>query len=84
VTVRQGDQHDEAGFAFDERGDGVHSLAEQQVAFPVAGHGPVVGFGGPLPNVDRAAELALPVHHTVAARSARPMTAAQIAAQFLA
>ena len=29
----------------------------------MAGHGPVVGFGGPFPNVERAAQLALTVHH---------------------
>ena len=47
----------------------LHALAEEQVAFPVAGHGPVVGFGGPFADVERAAELALAVHDRVAARA---------------
>ena len=48
----------------------LHPFAHEQVAFPMAGHRPVVGFGGPFANVERAAQLTLPVHHRVAARSA--------------
>ena len=50
----------------------------------MAGHGPVVGFGGPFPNVERAAQLALAVHHRVALRSTRGVSRPQIAGQFLA
>ena len=61
-----------------------HPLAEEQVAFPVAGHRPVVGLGGPFADVERAAELALAVHHRVAQRPAGGVSAAQIAGQLLA
>ena len=57
----------EAALAFDEGGDGGHAFAEEQVAFPMAGHGPVVRLGGPFADVERAAELALAVHDRVAA-----------------
>jgi hypothetical protein len=34
----------------------------------MAGDCPIVGVGGALPNVERAAQLSLTVHHSVAAR----------------
>ena len=83
VTVRERDQHDEAGLAFHERRHRVHPFPHQEVTFPMAGHGPVVGFGGPFPNVERAAQLALPVHHRVTARPTRRVPRPQISGQFL-
>ena len=83
MAVRQCDQHDEAGLAFHQRRHRVHPFAHQEVTFPMAGHGPVVGFGGPFPNVERAAQLALAVHHRVTPRPARRVPRPQIAGQFL-
>ena len=52
------DQHAVAGGALDEGGDeGAGVGADDQVAFPVAGHGAVVGFGGPLGDVDHVDDL---------------------------
>ena len=42
------------------------------------------GFGGPFPNVERPAQLALTVHHRVAAWPAGRVSRPQIAGQFLA
>jgi hypothetical protein len=36
VTVGELDEHDESAVALDERGDGGHALAVEQVAFPMA------------------------------------------------
>jgi hypothetical protein len=83
VPVRQRDQHDEAGLAFDQRRDRVHPFAHQEVAFPVSGHRAVVRFGGPFPNVERAPQLALAGHHAVATLPAGRVPAPQIAGQFL-
>jgi hypothetical protein len=47
----------------DEGGHRAHPLPEDQIAFPVAGHGPIVGLGGPFADVDGPAKLALVVHH---------------------
>ena len=49
----------------------------------MAGHGAVFGFGGPFPNVQRAAQLALTVHHRVAPWRRCRMPGPQIARQFL-
>jgi hypothetical protein len=82
--VRQRDQHDEAARAFDQRRHGAHALAHEEVAFPMAGHGTVVGFGRPFTDVEHAAQLALTVHHRVAPRPARRMPRAERAGQFFA
>ena len=43
------DQHPHPGGALDQGGDRAGAVgADDQVAFPVAGHGPVVGLGGTL------------------------------------
>ena len=47
MTVGQVDQHDQSGAAFDEGADGgAPVLADDEVAFPVAGDGPVLDLGG--------------------------------------
>ena len=53
VPVGQVHQHRVAGGAFDERGDrGLVGLAHDQVAFPVAGHRPVLDLGGAVADHD--------------------------------
>jgi hypothetical protein len=84
VAVRECDEHDEAGLAFHERRHRVHPFAHQEVTFPMAGHRSVVGFGGPFPNVECAAQLALTVHHRVSLRATGRVSGPQIAGQFLA
>jgi hypothetical protein len=84
VTVRQRDQHHEAALAFHEGRHRVHALAHEQVAFPVAGHGTVVRFGGSFTNVERGSQLTLAVHHRVASRPASRVLGTQKASQFLA
>ena len=45
ATVRQREQHHEAGLTFHKRGDrGQARLADDEVAFPVAGHRAVFHF----------------------------------------
>src|SRR5204862_5226951 len=52
------DQHAVAGGALDEGGDeGGVVGADDQVAFPVAGHGAVGGFGGSFADVGHAGDL---------------------------
>jgi hypothetical protein len=52
------DQQQEPGAALDQRGDPRHSLAQQQVAFPMAGHRPVISLSRPLADVHDAGQLA--------------------------
>ena len=52
VHARQVQQHREPGGALDERADRGAVEPDDEVAFPVAGHGPVVGLGGPLADQD--------------------------------
>jgi hypothetical protein len=61
VPVRQGDEHEVAGLTFDKRGNRGHALPEDEIAFPVPGHGPVVGLGWPFADAEHTAELALAV-----------------------
>src|SRR5262249_49289071 len=84
VSVRQRDQHHEAGRALHQGGHRVHALAHQQIAFPVTGNRAVVRFCGSFANTDSAAELALAVHHAVPARPPAGVSPAQVASEFLA
>src|SRR5207302_8410831 len=68
VTVRQADEHHEAGLALDERRDRAHALAEDQVTLPMTRDCPVVRFSRALADVHGVAELALAVHVRVAQR----------------
>ena len=52
VHRRQVQQHGEAGGALDQRADRRAVQAEDQIALPVPGHGPVLGLGGPLADQD--------------------------------
>ena len=61
VLARHPDQHHVAGMAFHQRRDLATVTAEQQVTFPVAGHGPVLGLGRPLTDRYRVTDLAQPV-----------------------
>ena len=52
------DEHPHPGGAFDQGGHRAGAVgADDQVAFPVAGHGPVVGLGGPFGDVDHPHDL---------------------------
>ena len=51
--------HGESGGPFDEGADGGAVEADDEVALPVAGYGPVVGFGWPLTDEDLVADEAL-------------------------
>ena len=82
VTLGQADEHHEPARAFDQGGHGAHALAEEQVAFPVAGHRPVLGLGGSLTDVDGASELAAPDVGELAGGPAGHSSAAQIPGQF--
>jgi len=50
VHARQVQRHGEPGGPFDEGADGGAVEADDEVALPVAGYGPVVGFGWSLAN----------------------------------
>lgn len=82
MPVGEPDEEYEAALAFDERGDGAHLFAEEQVAFPVPRDGTVVGLGGSLADVDRSSQLALAVHHGVSERPASGVPPTQVAGQF--
>ena len=57
AAVGQVQQHHVAGGALDEGADrGPAVLADDEVAFPVAGHGPVVGLGGPFADHDHVGD----------------------------
>ena len=58
AVVGQREQQAEPGGALGQHPDLGAGGAQQQVAFPVAGHGPVAGLGGPLGDVDPVGELA--------------------------
>ena len=69
-------QQHEPGGPLDQGADrGPPGRSDDQVAFPVAGHGPVRYLGGPLADHDHAGDLALAI-----SRPARP-TAGPPAAQ---
>ncbi len=50
--ARQAQQHHEPGRPLDERADRGAAKPEDQVALPVAGHGAILGLGGPLADHD--------------------------------
>ena len=51
-------QHGEPGGPFDEGADGGAVETEDEVALPLAGNSPVVGFGWPLAYEDLVADKA--------------------------
>jgi len=54
-----GDEEDVAGLALDEGADGrVVGRADEEIALPVSGHGPVRRFGRPLADEDHVADRA--------------------------
>ena len=60
VVVGQMEQQHEPGDAFDQGPDrGPAAGAEDEVAFPMAGHDPVGGLGGTFGDVDHALQLRL-------------------------
>ena len=61
----------------------MHPFAHEEIAFPMAGHRPVFGVGGPFPNVERPSQLPLTVHHRVARGRRVRVSRPQIASQFL-
>lgn len=59
-AVRQVDEHGVAGAALDQGGDcGASACTDDQVAFPVAGHGPVVDGGGAVADHHHRVDLPL-------------------------
>jgi len=58
-AMRQVQKHGEPGGPFDESADGGAVEANDEVALPVAGYGPVVGFGRSLADEDLVADEAL-------------------------
>ena len=67
LHTRQVQQHGEAGGPFDKRADSGAVEADDEVALPVAGDGPVVGFGWSLADHDGIADEML-----AASTGARP------------
>ena len=61
VPAGQRDEHQEPDLALHQRGDRAHVLAEDQVAFPVPGHGSVLGLGRPFGDVQRVRLAAVAV-----------------------
>jgi hypothetical protein len=59
VAFGETDEHDEPAVPFDQRGDHAGPAAVEEVAFPVAGHGPVFDFGWSLADVDHGRDVAL-------------------------
>ena len=84
VAVGQRDQHQVAGGAFNQRRDRAHAFAEDQVAFPVAGHCAVVGFGWPFGDVQRVRAATATVGQPDSLGPAQDPPGAQILRQLLA
>ena len=84
VTGGQPDEYHAAAVAFHQCRHRAHVFAEDEVAVPVAGNGTVVGLGGVLADVDRAAELTLAVDDRVAQRATGGVAPPQLAGEFSA
>ncbi|MCP2202413.1 hypothetical protein LX90_006128 [Lentzea flava] len=85
ATVRQVHEHHVAGGAFDQGADrGRTVLADDQIAFPVAGDRPVLGRGGPFADHHHRAEEPRLAPVRVAAGFAHGAAGAQRAGQFTA
>jgi hypothetical protein len=61
VAAGQGHQHQEPGGPFHKGGDWAYVFSEDQVAFPVPGHRPVVCLGWPFGDVQRVRSTAAAV-----------------------
>jgi hypothetical protein len=73
VVVGQRHEHGEAAGALDQRADrGGVALADEQVAFPVAGHPALVGLGGPLGDVDHVGDAVLALADLATGLAQRP------------
>ena len=57
-AAREAHEHHEPGLALDERGDLGVAATDEQVTFPVAGHGPIVGFRRSFADAHRTDDLA--------------------------
>ena len=79
VAVGQRDEHQEPGGAFDQGGDRAHALAEDQVAFPVTGHRPVLGLGRPFGDVQDVRPATAAVGQPDALGAAEHPAGAQVA-----
>ena len=90
VAARQVQQHHEPGAAFDQGADGGGVVrAEDQIAFPVSGHGPIFDLGGPLGDhqcVGDVSPFSAPVRPALGAAQRPPgaQTTSQLAAQLAA
>ncbi len=82
VTVGQRDEHQEPGGSLHQGGDRAHVLAEDQVAFPVSGHRPVLGLCWPLGDVQRVRTPTTPVGQPDSFGPADNPAGAQVGRQF--
>src|SRR6266508_3767490 len=81
---RQAQEHHEPGRALDERADRGAAEPEDQVAFPMAGHGPVGRLGGPLADHDLRPHEALAAFTRASARHPQRAPRAQAGRQLAA
>src|SRR5947209_19711758 len=85
ATLGQLDEHDESGLAFDQGGDLAVAGAQQQVAFPVSGHGPILDLGRAFSDRDCVDDLAAAVaSSSVGLGSSDTAAGAQMGGQVLA
>src|SRR5207302_3012416 len=75
--ARQVEQHGEPGSPFDKGADGGAIEANDEVALPVAGYGPVVGFGWALADEDLVADEARATPTSAGPRDAERASGAQ-------
>ena len=78
------EQHHVAAVTFDEGPERSQPFAHHQVAFPVSGHRPVIGFGGSFGDHDRVADLAFAGRVPFRARVPHRPSAAQTLGELVA
>jgi hypothetical protein len=83
VLARKLDQYRKAAVALNQRGDVRIIPSSKKVAFPMAGHGTILGLGGPLADRDHIENVSLPTPGIVAFGEAHLTSGAQVRRQLL-
>src|SRR5262249_29888991 len=83
VLARKLDQHRKAAVALNQCGDVRIIPSGKKVAFPMAGHGTILGLGGPLADRDHIEDVSLPPPGIVAFGGAHLTSGAQVRRQLL-
>ena len=83
VLARKLDQHRKAAVALNQRGDVRIIPSGKKVAFPMAGHGTILGLGRPLADRDHIEDVSLPTPGIVAFGEAHLTSGAQVRRQLL-